>query len=66
MCNQLSNKKTFKSSLGRLVCRLLLPVEESSMEFSELLIKEHEPIRRAISVLEGMASDAVAALTETM
>jgi hemerythrin-like domain-containing protein len=28
------------------------------MEFSELLIKEHEPIRRAISVLEGMASDA--------
>jgi hemerythrin-like domain-containing protein len=28
------------------------------MEFLELLIKEHEPIRRAISVLEGMASDA--------
>jgi hemerythrin-like domain-containing protein len=28
------------------------------MEFSELLIKEHEPIRRAISVLEAMASDA--------
>jgi hemerythrin-like domain-containing protein len=28
------------------------------MEFSELLIKEHEPIRRAISVLEGMARDA--------
>src|SRR5262249_30245907 len=27
------------------------------MEFSELLIKEHEPIRRAIIVLEGMASD---------
>jgi len=27
------------------------------MEFLELLIKEHEPIRRAISVLEGMASD---------
>jgi hemerythrin-like domain-containing protein len=28
------------------------------MEFSELLIKEHEPIRRAISVLEAMVSDA--------
>jgi hemerythrin-like domain-containing protein len=28
------------------------------MEFSELLIKEHEPIRRAISVLGAMASDA--------
>src|SRR5262249_43190907 len=37
---------------------LLPPIEETSMEFSELLIKEHEPIRRAISVLEGMASDA--------
>jgi hemerythrin-like domain-containing protein len=28
------------------------------MEFSELLIKEHEPIRRAINVLEAMAGDA--------
>jgi hemerythrin-like domain-containing protein len=28
------------------------------MGFSELLIKEHEPIRRAVSVLEGMARDA--------
>jgi regulator of cell morphogenesis and NO signaling len=28
------------------------------MEFSELLIKEHEPIRRAITVLEGMTNDA--------
>jgi hemerythrin-like domain-containing protein len=28
------------------------------MEFSERLIKEHEPIRRAINVLNGMVQDA--------
>src|SRR5258708_5718950 len=31
---------------------------ESSMEFSELLIKEHESIRRAIHVLNGMTRAA--------
>src|SRR5262245_52374448 len=32
--------------------------EEYLVDFSELLIKEHEPIRRATTVLEGMITDA--------